>query len=232
MWGVLVAVPIPVVYENGDALDRLDQLGMEMDDLEFAFLKADAEARTYTEHDPPAASGIARWSRTNRYLRDRLVPQKKWTPSNPRHLPLTTSPDGTTTIIATTGDNSTGIASASPTTKYAKGPASVQAIRGNGYVQDSLFDEPSTEDGEALAEAVHESEGAKRIWLLLYAVTPDGIRAELSCPASITDKGYVDSWEERIILPFVPFEEAPAETGEGGSDGDNDQGIDVPVERR
>jgi hypothetical protein len=203
-----------------------------MDDLEFAFRKADAEARTYTEHDPPATPGIARWGRTNRFLRDCLVP-RDWTYSHPQGLPMTTSPDRAIAIVATTGDERTGVADASPTTKYAKGPVTVNAVRRNEqHIQDALFDLPSLEDGKALAEAVYFSADETRVWLLLYTVTGDGIRAELSCPASITDQGFVDEWDERIILPFLPFEEAVAETGEDGSDGGNDQGIDVPVERR
>jgi Zn-dependent peptidase ImmA (M78 family) len=126
------------VHEGDDALDRLSQLGLKLEYLEYAFRKADAEARTYTEHDPPSASGIARWSRTNRFLRDRLVPEEEWTSSNPHNVPITTSPDKMTTIIATTGDDDTGIASGSPTTKYAKGQASIRAIRRNRHVQDVL----------------------------------------------------------------------------------------------
>ncbi|HEY1706259.1 MAG TPA: hypothetical protein VGG75_41820 [Trebonia sp.] len=223
------------MHEGDDALDRLSQLGLKLEYLEYAFRKADAEARTYTEHDPPSASGIARWSRTNRFLRDRLVPEEEWTSSNPHNVPITTSPDKMTTIIATTGDDDTGIASGSPTTKYAKGQASIRAIRRNRHVQDVLpfFDTPpSTKDGKALAEAVHDRAGTTRIWLLLYTVTLDGIRAEISSPADITNKGIVNTWDERIILPFLPFEEAPAETGGEGSGSDNDQGIDVPVDRR
>jgi hypothetical protein len=211
-------------YEGAQAFDRLEQLGVTVADLEFALRGGDAEARTYTELDPPSTPGIGRWGRTNRFLRERLLP-KGWKYDNPRNLPRTIDPTGAYTIVATTGDDSTGRAHAVPTTKYAKGIATQEAVLANEQL---AFDLPELQVGEALAEVVASQADPVTTWLLLYNVTDEGIRAELSCPASITKQGFVDAWSERIILPPMAFDEP--DDGDGG--GEDGEGIDVPIERR
>src|SRR5947207_1289212 len=113
------------VFDGDQAADRLTELGLKAEILGFALKGADAEARTYTELDPPNMQGMARYSRTVRLLREQLVPLG-WSFDNPRNLARTVSPDRRVAIIATLGDAATGIAHVMPSTRYGKGVADVQ----------------------------------------------------------------------------------------------------------
>lgn len=187
------------VFDGGRAADRLAELGLKAEILEFALRGADAEARTYTQLDPPNMQGMARYSRTVRLLREQLLPLG-WSYDNPRNLARTVSPDRRVAIIATLGDAATGVPDAEPSTRYEKGIATVEAV-GRNFVQLTLpvdlgDEEPVDPDVEGTAT-----------WVLLYSVTESEIRTELSLPDSMVD-GYIDTWVERIILDPVPVEPA------------------------
>jgi hypothetical protein len=205
------------VYAADRAGDRLAELGLGAEALELAIRGADAEARTYTELDPPNMQGMARYSRTVRLLREQLVPLG-WTYDNPRNLARTLSPDRQVALIATLGDSATGDPEVVPSTRYEKGIATAEAITRN-FVQLSL---PLDLDGDAAEE---DGEGGTATWVLLYHVTEAEIRAELSLPDSMVD-GYIDTWLERIILEPVPLHPAPAVTPRRA------QEASVPVARR
>lgn len=187
------------VIGDDSAADRLAELGLDPDIFEVALRGADAEARTHTELDPPNMPGMARYARTVRLLREQLVPQG-WTYDNPRNLARTVSPDRRLAIIATLGDAATGIAHVTPSTRYEKGLATVEAVSRN-FVQLALpFDLGDEDPVDVSADGI-------TTWVLLYNVTDDEIRCELSLPDSMID-GYIDTWIERIILPAVPLEPA------------------------
>jgi hypothetical protein len=188
------------VFEGDPASDRLTDLGLKPEILEFALRGADAEARAYTQLDPPNMQGMARYSRTIRLLREQLLPLG-WTYDNPRNLARTVSPDRRVAIIATLGDAATGLSHVPPSTRYEKGLATIEAVSRN-FLQLTLpidlgDDEPVDTDAEGTTT-----------WILLYNVTEPEIRAELSLPDSMVD-GYIDTWIERIVLPPIPLESAP-----------------------
>ncbi len=189
------------VIEGDQVADRLAELGLKAEILEFALRGADAEARTYTQLDPPNMQGMARYSRTVRLLREQLIPLG-WSYDNPRNLARTVSPDGQVAVIATLGDAATGVPHVRPSTRYEKGIATVEAVSRN-FLQLSLpidlgDDQPVDPDVDGAAT-----------WILLYNVTESEIRAELSLPDSMVD-GYIDTWLERIILAPIPLQPAPA----------------------
>jgi hypothetical protein len=184
------------VFDGDRVSDRLAQLGLKAEFFEFALRGADAEARTYTPLDPPNMAGMARYARTVRLLREQLVPLG-WSYDNPRNLARTVSPDRRVAIVTALGDAATGVPYVSPSTRYEKGVATVEAVNRN-FLQLTLpidlGDEHPFED---------QVDGVVT-WILLYAVTETEIRAELSLPDSMVD-GYIDTWLERIILPPVPL---------------------------
>ncbi len=191
------------VIDGDEVTDRLAELGLKAEILEFALRGADAEARTYTQLDPPNMQGMARYSRTVRLLRELLLPLG-WSYDNPRNLARTVSPDRQVAVIATLGDAATGVPHVRPSTRYEKGIATVEAVSRN-FVQLSLpmdvgDDPPVDPDMDGIAT-----------WILLYNVTESEIRAELSLPDSMVD-GYIDTWLERIILPPIPLHGAPGIT--------------------
>src|SRR5437764_13827047 len=112
------------VVDGDRVADRLAELGLKAEFLEFALRGADAEARIYTELDPPNMQGMARYSRTVRLLREQLVPLG-WSFDNPRNLARTVSPDRRVAIIATLGDAAPGIAPVMPSTRYENAVATI-----------------------------------------------------------------------------------------------------------
>jgi hypothetical protein len=211
------------VHEDIAAVDRLAGLGLMAEDFAFVLRGADAEARMWSPLAPPIMAGMARWGKTNELMRVRLLP-RSWSHDNPKNLPRTISPQGDFAIVGTTGDGATGWAIGNPTTRYAKGVETAKAIERNGQL---AFDYVDLEVGDALS-AVAGSEDALATWLLLYSVTDRQIRAELSLPESISARGYVDAWTERITLPAIDLSD-PEVTGRGIKGGHE---VTVAVERR
>jgi hypothetical protein len=189
------------VFDGDRAADRLTELGLKAELLEFALRGADAEARTYTQLDPPNMQGMARYSRTVRLLREQLVPLD-WSYDNPRNLARTVSPDRRVAIITTLGDAATGIPHVLPSTRYEKGIATVEAVSRN-FLQLTLPIDLGDE------EPVDTEIEGTTTWVLLYHVSESEIRAELSLPDSMVD-GYIDTWTERLILPPIPLEPTPS----------------------
>ncbi|WP_242884078.1 hypothetical protein [Actinomadura litoris] len=213
------------IWIGRGAEERLSELGIPLRHLTRALEAGDAESRTWTEAAPKNVPGITRWGRTNEYLRI----GEDWAGvgyENPGGVPMTISPDGSFRLVATTGDEFTGVDDPKhqPSTRYAKGSATRRAIECNGQTSIGELDE---EIGELLEGAL--SSESLPTWILLYRVTLEGIWAELSFPRDISEKGFIEGWTERIILPRVEFDTAPIDTSSGHEDGGS---FDVAVELR
>jgi hypothetical protein len=209
------------VLVDTDAVDKLAELDLTVEIIERVVRRADAEASMCTALDPPIMEGIARWARTTRFLREELIPQG-WRFDNPRNLPRTIHPSGEFAIVASTGDELTGLLDALPATKYLKGEATARAVEINDQLALDFGDfDPSSEDdaGEILT------------WLLMYHASEEEFRVELSLPDAIVD-GRITSWAERIILPAFPRDEDRL-AGPVAPAGDNfDESVVVEVTRR
>jgi hypothetical protein len=185
------------VLAEAQAVDRLAELGLSVEMVERVVRRADADASMCTPLDPPIMEGLTRWGRTNRYLREELVPAG-WQYDNPRNLPRTIHPSGEFAVVATTGDDLTGLAELLPTTKYAKGCATEAAVAMNGQLTLDFGDFDFGSGYDRAAEPV-----ALRTWFMLFHADDEGFRVELSLPDGIAD-GRITSWAERIILPPFP----------------------------
>jgi hypothetical protein len=185
------------VRAEAQAVDRLAELGLSVEMVERVVRRADADASMCTPLDPPIMEGLTRWGRTNRYLREELVPAG-WQYDNPRNLPRTIHPSGEFAVVATTGDDLTGLAELLPTTKYAKGYATEAAVAMNGQLTLDFGDFDFGSGYDWAAEPV-----ALRTWFMLFHADDEGFRVELSLPDGIAD-GRITSWAERIILPPFP----------------------------
>jgi hypothetical protein len=88
-----------------------------------------------------------------------------------------------------------------PTTRYGKGTAVIERVQRN----EQLMIEGFESEDEDLAPA-----SAMPTWFLLYQHSRLGgkvrLHAELSLPTGAKDGRRIDTWHERIILPFVDFE--------------------------
>ena len=213
------------VLTGGRAPGRLAELGLSIGLVERVVRRAEAEAAFCTAFDPPIMEGLTRWARTNRFLREELVPLG-WGFDNPRNLPRTIHPGGQFAIVATTGDDVTGLAGLLPGPKYAKGYATIRAVQVN---------EQLTLDFGDFGDVGHPGDLPPRdhllTWLLLFHAGDDGFHVELSLPDRIDD-GRITRWAERIILPVFPRAEIRLDDGPAWPDSAGDRGIVVEVSRR
>ena len=207
-----------VVHVEDEAVDRLAELGLSIDLVERVVRRADAEAAFCTAFDPPILEGLIRWARTNRFLREELVP-RGWRFDNPRNLPRTIHPGGQFAIVATTGDDVTGLAALLPAPKYAKGDATARAVEVNEQLTLDFgdFDPGGLPPRDQLLT-----------WLLLFHAGDDGFHVELSLPDRIDD-GRITRWAERIVLPVFPRSEIRLEEALASPDSAGDRGIVVEV---
>jgi hypothetical protein len=205
------------------AVGRLAGLGLSLGLIERVVRRADAEAAFCTPFDPPIMEGLTRWARTNRFLREELVPLG-WGFDNPRNLPRTIHPGGQFAIVATTGDDVTGLAGLLPAPKYAKGYATTRAVEVNEQLTLDFGDFGDFGPGDLPAR------DHLLTWLLLFHTGDDGFHVELSLPDRIDD-GRITRWAERIILPVFPRSEIRLPDGLASPDSAGDRGILVEVSR-
>ena len=222
------------VFEADHAVGRLAELGLSIDLVERVVRRADAEAAFCTALDPPIMAGLIRWARTNRFLREELVPLG-WRFDNPRNLPRTIHPGGQFAIVASTGDDVTGLAALLPAPKYAKGDATARAVEVNEQLTLDFGDfdpaglppDPAglPPDPAGLPPGDH-----LLTWLLLFHAGDDGFHVELSLPDRIDD-GRITRWAERIVLPVFPRSEIRLTQTLASPDSAGDRAIVVEVSR-
>lgn len=205
------------------ARQRLVELGLCEEIFRGALEMAAADARSCTSFDAPAMPGITFWSRTNRYLAERLYPPPEgW---------LHTSRDSILRVFH-------------PTLSHA-----VTAISASGGVADCTKRVRSKNPkGSIMAKLVRQTQMAMLspdevlygcdldeipLWFLLYKRDEGGIiKAELSLPLEMNGK-FIDDWQERIPLDLPDLGDPGTDislldTPPDGPDGGN--GAEVPVE--
>ncbi|SCD70117.1 hypothetical protein GA0115240_12049 [Streptomyces sp. DvalAA-14] len=213
---------VTVVHAEGvRARNRLAELGLSADGIERALRRAEAERNFCTPLDPVSLPGNIFWGRTVRFLREQYIPMG-WSSASPSNVPLLIAPSGEFAVTASSGSVETGYAALKPSTRYPKGTAVAQRVQTNRQLL--LFSDAQAEPQE------QETGDGIPTWFLLYqhSKTENGIRlhAELSLPNDTGSRGKIDTWHERIILPWIDFEGFTA-----FDDGEGDGGIDIPVER-
>src|SRR5260370_42594426 len=114
--------------------------------------------------------GLTRWGRMNRFLREELI-LAGWRFDNPRNLPRTIHPSGEFAIVATTGDELTGLAGLLPATKSLKGDSSFKAAATTEMYTLALRDAmPIPNDSRA------GGCGDMLTWFMLFHVDEEGFR--------------------------------------------------------
>lgn len=231
-----MAVPERAPNFDEHAVDEIlrEMFGLSWEEMKWGVLaRAQAAARPY-ESDlyPPGAAGQLRYIHLVAAYRE-IVLGRRWTKSKHSNIAWTISPDCDRAVVVTSGDDATAVPfdhiRRVPRTRYQKGEASRRLVRSNGQFALEL---------EGIEDPVEQSESpTMRTWYLLSYVTPSWIRAELSVPEDVDDRGYVIGWGPRILLPWV------ANDG-NGPDGtplavsprtpswtdDDENGIDIPVD--
>lgn len=189
-----------IVAIDGTAEHRLHSLGLTIDQITRALLRADAEAKHTTGLEPPAAEGTIRYFKTVRFLREELIPLG-WGVNDARNFCRTVDPNHEFSIVTSSGDEVTGleIPGRVPRTKYPKGELTALAVRQN--TGQGMFD-LGDDFAEPTTEPAIEPTELENVWFLLQRVTPDFIYGELSLPIHM-ESGMINDWEERILLPRI-----------------------------
>lgn len=144
-----------------------------------------------------------------------------------RCWPLIVAPNKSMAITMTSGDLSTGVADACPTTKNPKGILTADAVRRN-FEQIGIDFGPGYQVPKLLKP--RRAKSAPLTWLFMVRMTTDDVRAELSLPAAIENK-YIVAWHERIVLEPMPRISPPG-ARRLVADFSELEEIDVPVVRK
>lgn len=201
----------PLVHEGHGAARQLADLGLAVDVLNEALDAGDVAARQANRFSPVTAAGTLRWMETVRMLREGLAIHG-WRPNDDRNSPRSIAPSGRLALVAVSGTVGTGQRDGTPRTANPRGKASSRAVQINGQRELNL--------STLLADMSAEKTSGLDTWFLLYyRASNDELRAELSLPVRISERGVVDSWRERILLTPRSFgAEIPLPEDAGGSD--------------
>lgn len=214
-----------VYITETDVSSRLAELGLTQSMLDAILKHALQHALDCTDIDVQGAPGSMMYLFGNRAVRGRLAPLG-WRKDQSQNYETTVHPDGTHAIAVTAGDRNTGLPDVTPSTKRDRGPVTRNAVETNQQI--SMF-ELLGED--AAVRFMRPLPAPRRhTWLLLHYLDRRNnmLRAELSIPLEMTSDGYVQKWEERIILGEIPFSPHPLEDW-GGPDGPE---YDIEIRRR
>ena len=192
---------------------RLRSLDLDSETLWQAISFGQTYVADATFHDPPSSVGITAWGKTVRMLRDLLAP-RKWIAENHQNYAITVHPSGRWAVAVAAGDEQTGLDS--PETRAPKGIWTSRMVDANR--RQLSFAQLSPEWRNL----------SRQTWILLYYSDNEigELSAELSLPVGMNEEGYVDEWQERIILARLGEVDVDIEV-----DGD-DGHVDVPVDMK
>lgn len=177
---------------------RLEALGIDRDTLIDVVRQGHHVFISASPNDPPLAPGFTAWARMVRALREHLLP-KGWTRSDENNYSVVISPNGELVIAVATGDENTGDANGSPTTKSSKGPSTVEAVVTNQQQLTLAFFPPIPAPARPI-----EAGKERMTWILLVHRGVGEVRCELSLPMSMGTDGRIDAWRERILIGAIP----------------------------
>jgi hypothetical protein len=194
--------PTVICIQPEEVNARLADLGVTEEALRSAVSRGQLAFANCTDNHPRMFPAIAAWAETVAAVRENLAPLG-WTRSELRNYSRAVDAPGRVAIAVAAGNEETGRAEGTPSTKTAKGARTVEAVVIN-QVQLQLFDDP------APAESA-ETEDERVTWLLLMHRAQTEIRCELSLQVAIGTDMRVNQWRERIILGSLPLDGEPEE---------------------
>src|SRR5687768_4819659 len=176
-----------VYVAEAEVTSRLYELGVSAAALRQAVEYGYQYASSVTLHDPNGAEGSMMWLKTNRGLRDALVPQG-WTVSRVKNYETTVHESGSHAIAVAAGNANTGIKDKRVSTKRERGPATREAVETNYQID--MFEA----DPDAFPHLLRPLTVAQlHTWLLLQYIDhrKQEIRSELSRPMEMASDGHV-----------------------------------------
>lgn len=219
------SLPEPWRQNVGQRL--INEFGVaEQELLQQVLMPSQSAARGYADNlFPRGGAGQVRHLHLVRNLSTVLQP-RGYTRRDEDNVSRLVSPERRLALVVTSGDQGTGVplslAGRLPRTKYAKGPAMQAAVQRNAQLAfDILGDEVDQADLDAYMT-----------WFLMVHVNKHEIRSELSRPNGVDPKGYVSDWVDRLILSPLPNDGSAIDIDIDIDDGEDGNGIDIPVEPR
>lgn len=215
-----------VITKEAPLKRRLAQLGLDVETLQTAALRAVTARLTCGGYYPPFAPGLFQFVEAVAALREQQCP-RGWEPDDSENFCTVISPDRKVAIAVAAGDASTGDPDRSPSTQHPKGPVTVAAVMENQL----YFIFRSIGGAETEDDRTGDDPSKPKTWFLLIASTPTEIRTELSLPETINEKGWITSWRTRLILPTIPLSKVDdvSPSDDGGDEGDV---IDIDIRKR
>jgi hypothetical protein len=205
--------------------NRVAQLGLAVEELRKAVWAGEIARQDCTPLDPVAIPGTEAWRWATRRLREFKVIHG-WRPDDRHGFPLVVNPTTAVAVAVSSGTRETGKDEPGkwPTTRNPKG----SVVDGIVRQQRRQLLLPEMEESTPLVASPDQNEFM--VWFLLVYFDPKEEKAfcELSRPSAIDENGFIEDWDERIILAPVDLEEFSAEDGDGEADSD----IDVRVTRK
>lgn len=197
---------IESVFSAGNAADQLTDLGLESEPLREVVRRSFHAYISCSPNHPPLVRGIWAWGEAVRALREYTLP-KGLRRSDTNNYSVVIDDKRRIAIAVATGDEATGIAELSPTTRAVKGISTMLAVVANQF-QLSLF---SDADLPAVRQASGEEDDREDLvtWILLIRRAKDEVRCELSLPSSMGADGRINAWHKRLILDAVPVDGDP-----------------------
>lgn len=214
------------IYEDQSSLDKLQSMGLTVDDFTFAVSRAIYESRRSSPLHPRTSAMSRAWDEIVAALRESVLSSSKgWNYTFNNGLEYTINSELGLSIIVTSGNKDTGLVDGFPKSKNAKGSATEDVIFRNM----DLF---NSEYNEEVEEFPGNSIDSTQTYVFLYYfdLGAQEVRCELSLPSAMSGfNGHnkISAWSERIILPAVPFS-AAVETPEK----EFNEEIDIVVSRK
>jgi len=214
--------PQPTIYRTWpDVVGRLQDLDLAPDILSEVVKFAFAHFAECTPHDPKSGPGFNLWSKGVRGLRDRLV-ILNWKSGSASNYETVIHKSGLWQVTVAGADAHTGLDGPSPTTRTDKGRATERAIDLN---------QQSQAQGTLIAGMFPTfTTPVRQTWILLIHVDQMNaeVRSELSRPVGFDENRHVSWWDERILLPSIPYHEAMLGSSQNDDEDGGDLNIDVP----
>ena len=187
---------VAVWHEPEDVDTALGRLGLARAPLLRAVQAGYLARISRTPNDAPIAGGFYQWNETLRALREDLG-LLGWQRSDDQGYSTVINPDRSLSLAVSSGDEATGQRWATPRTRRNKGPRTAEAVTGNA-AQIELFP-------DLILVPASEERPGRLTRILLFNAGEGVLRAELSLPVTMDERGHVELWKERIILPAQPL---------------------------
>lgn len=191
-----------VIDDPIEVHQRLRALGITHEDiLEIARAGFAGRNRCHDTSHPKIAAGFYQWAEMVNAAGVRKSTDG-WVRKDYKNVSTIERRDGKVAIGFARGDDGTGNSREDVSTKYPKGPGTLDVVRRNRLNLNLPLDESYIAENERRLNTAGKSLAT---YLLLYARSGTEWRFELSLPNSINKRtGFVEEWQVRIILPSIP----------------------------